>query len=165
MRGALRGRAQLRWQSHAYVCSARRRKGQDVCPSEITFGVEEIEQTFLTAIEGSVLHPDFIARVVDAVFAADPSAERAALVEERRRLAREIATLTTAIAAGGDIPALAAALADRDKRLKALDAKLARPMFIPDRDALRAALRLVGPSGATCHAGSTPSKRGSCCST
>jgi hypothetical protein len=48
------------------------------------------------------------------------------------------------IAAGGDIPALAAALADRDKRLKALDATLAKPVVIPDRDVLRAALRLRG---------------------
>ncbi len=129
---------------HAYVCSARRRKGPDVCPSEIVFGVDEIERVFLDAIEGSVLHPDFIDRIVDSVFASDPDAERAAALSERARLTTEISNLTTAIATGGDIPALAAALQERDRRLKALDAKLAKPVVVPDREVLRAALHLRG---------------------
>lgn len=62
--------------THAYVCSARRRKGPDVCPSEISFGVAEIENVFLDVIQGTVLHPDFIDRVVDAVFADNPDAQR-----------------------------------------------------------------------------------------
>jgi hypothetical protein len=53
--------------SHAYVCSARRRKGPDVCPSTVAFDVDEIENVFLNVVEGSVLHRDFIDRVVDAV--------------------------------------------------------------------------------------------------
>ena len=128
----------------SYVCSARRRKGPDVCPSEISFPVGEIDQAFLDVIEGAVLHPDFIERVVDAVFANNPDAERATMLDERRRLASDIENLTRAIASGGDIPALAAALAERDKRLKALDAKLAKPVVTPDRDTLHAALLLRG---------------------
>jgi hypothetical protein len=129
--------------THAYVCSARRRKGPDVCPSEVVMPVHEIESTFLDVIEGTVLHPDFIDQLVDEVFADNPDAERVALVEDRKRLACEIENLTKAIAAGGDIPALAAALSERDKRLKAMDARLAKPTIAPpDREVLRAALQL-----------------------
>ena len=133
-----RGRTKL-----AYICSARRRKGPSVCPNEVSLPVAEIEQTFLDVIEGTVLHPDFIDRVVDAAFALQPDDERSALMEERTRLAREIQHLTTAIANGGDIPALATALSERDKQLKAVSAKLARPVVEPlDREVLRAALKL-----------------------
>jgi hypothetical protein len=70
-------------------------------------------------------------------------AERAVTQGERDRIATEITNLTTAIAHGGDIPALAAALAERDKRLKKLDAILAKPVALPpDREVLCAALRL-----------------------
>jgi hypothetical protein len=78
------------------------------------------------------------------VFANNPDAERETLLDERAQLAREIENLTKAIAAGGDIPALADALRERDKRLRTLDSKLAKPVVIPDREVLRAALQLRG---------------------
>lgn len=128
-----------------YVCSAARRKGPDVCSSKVAIRKEDFEPGVLRAIEGTVLHPDFIDRVLDAAFVAQPTDERDQLVEERATLRREIENLTTAIATGGDIPALAAALSERDKRLRSLDARLARP--VPealDRETLRAALMLRG---------------------
>jgi len=128
-----------------YVCSARRRKGPDVCRSEEVLPLADIETTFLDVIDGSVLHPDFIDRVVDAVFAADPDDERVTLEQERARLVTEITNLTAVAAAGGDVPTLAKALAERDRKLKSLDAKLLRPTLpLPDRDRLRAALQLRG---------------------
>lgn len=54
----------------------------------------------------------------------------------------EIGNLTAAIAAGGDIPSLAEALKARDRALRDIDAKLAAPVEMPDRDVLRAALEL-----------------------
>lgn len=90
-----------------YACSARRRKGASVCPSELTFSVEGMDNGFLNALEHVILSPTFIDRILDATFAHDPDAERVALTEERDRLAREIENLTKAIATGGDIPALA----------------------------------------------------------
>jgi len=50
--------------------------------------------------------------------------------------------LTAAIAAGGDIPALVQALQARERKRKALDAQLAKPSVLPERDALRAVLQL-----------------------
>lgn len=65
-----------------------------------------------------------------------------AVLGERQRLAAEIANLTKAIASGGDIPALALALSERDTRLKSIDAKLAKPVVRQDRETLKAALEL-----------------------
>ena len=45
-------------------------------------------------------------------------------------------------AAGGNIPALVKQLQDRDRELKTIDAKLAKPIVMPDRDVLKAALEL-----------------------
>ena len=130
-------------QAHAYVCAARRRKGPSVCPSEVVLPVEATDRIFLDVIEGTVLHPDFIDRVVEATFAARPDDERAAWLQERQRLATEITHLTSAIAQGGDIPALVKRLQERDRDLKSLDAKLAKPVVEPlDREVLRAALKL-----------------------
>jgi hypothetical protein len=83
----------------------------------------------------------------------------------RPHAGNDVENLTTAIAAGGDIPALTAALADRDKRLKALDATLAKPAVIPDRDGCALRCASVGPSGETCCVASTSRRRASRCST
>lgn len=131
------------WQGqHTYVCSARRRKGLAVCPSEMAFPVEALEHMFLNCIEHDVLSQEFIDRVLDAAFAGNPDAERQTLIDERAQVAREIENLTKAIAAGGDIPALATALGERDRRLKVFDAQLAKPVVLPDREVLKAALEL-----------------------
>src|SRR5262249_27899399 len=92
-----------------YVCSARRRKGPDVCPSSLSFAVADIDQVFLDALEEVVLAPTFIDRVLDLTFAHDPRAERDALILEEDRLSREVENLTKGIAQGHDIPALASA--------------------------------------------------------
>jgi site-specific DNA recombinase len=125
-----------------YVCSARRRKGPSVCPSDLTFNIESVDQTFLDRLEEAMFAPTFIDHVLDVAFAHDPGAERAALVQERDRVGREIENLTKGIAAGGDIPALADALKERDTRLKSVQARLAKPVLMPDRDVLKAALEL-----------------------
>ena len=65
---------------------------------------------------------------------------RRAAAAEHDRLVREIENLTRGIAQGGDIPALAAALDDRDRRLMTITAELSKPVAIADRDTLHAAL-------------------------
>ena len=125
-----------------YVCSARRRKGASVCASDLTLNIEQIDHVCLDALEEVVLSGEFIDRVLDATFTHDTNAERLALTAERDRVAKEVTNLTSAIAAGGDIPALAAALQERDKRLKSLTSQIAKVAEPPDRDVLRAALEL-----------------------
>ena len=125
-----------------YVCSAKRRKGAAVCPSDVLFPVTTIDHVFLDAIERTVLSPTFVERVLDATFATAPDVHREQLTQERVSLAHEIGNLTAAVAQGGDLPALVKALTDRDQRLKAIDKQLAKPIEIPDREVLKAALEL-----------------------
>jgi hypothetical protein len=149
-----------------YVCSARRRKGPAVCPSDLSFNVDGIDSVFLDALEDFVLAPTFIDRVLDAAFASNPDVERAAWQTERDQLAKEIANLTQAIAAvGSDIPALAKALAERDARLKSLDRRFAQPVAMPDRDELKAALELRTAVWRTILRGLTSSRRARSCNT
>lgn len=75
-------------------------------------------------------------------FAHNSDAERQALEAERKRLATESTNLTSAIAAGGNIPALVAELQGRERDLKALNAKLAKPVVVTDCEVLKAALEL-----------------------
>jgi len=127
-----------------YVCSARRRKGPSVCASEFSFPVEGIDTIFLDAIEGTLLRPEFIDRMLDDVFARDPEVERSELLDEQTRLRTEVTNLAQAIAQRGDIPALADALktARGDVRLRAIVAELAKPVVRSDRELLKAALEL-----------------------
>lgn len=62
-----------------YVCSARRRKGATVCPSDMTFNVERIDHVFLDALDAEVLSQSFVDRVLNETFAHDVNAERAGL--------------------------------------------------------------------------------------
>jgi hypothetical protein len=128
--------------AYVYVCAARRRKGPDVCPSEITFLVEGIEQSFLNCLEHEVLSDEFIARVLESAFTYNPDAERELWGAERARLVTEITNLTIVAAEGGDIPAIAQALTERDRALKAIDAKLSKPVVHLDREVLKGALEL-----------------------
>src|SRR5207244_9328823 len=72
-----------------YVCAARRRKGPSVCTNDLALPIGDTETMFLDTIEGEVLAPSFVARVLDSAFAARPD-DRLALETERARLAREI---------------------------------------------------------------------------
>jgi site-specific DNA recombinase len=123
-----------------YVCAARRRKGPAVCAGAFIFAVESMENVFLDVIEETIVSEDFIQRVLDATFAETPEVRLDDLRAERRRIATEVTNLTTAIAAGGDIPALVEKLKERDQALKRLDARLACPIVMPDREQLRAGL-------------------------
>ena len=86
-----------------------------------------------------MLAPSFVADVLDSALLPRSDTDRAELETERARLVREIENLTTGIAEGGDIPALASALKERDRTLKLLDARLAI-REAPDRERLRLAL-------------------------
>lgn len=123
---------------HVYVCSTRRRKGPAVCANDLALPIAETDDAILTVIEGEVLDPKVIDRVLDSAF-ADPADDRAVLEAERARLVAELTNLTAAIAAGGEIGALVDALRERDRRLKSIDVRLTA-REAPDREALRRAL-------------------------
>jgi hypothetical protein len=118
------------------VCAARRRKGPHVCKHDLTFAVPELDDAILGVIEGQVLAPTFVDRVLESAY--PPAADPTVLQTERAQLTQQINNLTSAIAAGGQMEELVAALKDRKRRFTALDASLRADM--PDRTRLRAAI-------------------------
>jgi len=84
---------------------------------------------------------------------------------EHDRLVREIENLTRGIAQGGDIPALAAALDDRDRRLMTIAAELSKPSRSPTATRCTPRCCAAWPTGATCCAGRACSPRASSCNT
>jgi site-specific DNA recombinase len=122
----------------AYVCAAARRKGPSVCASKIALPIAETDDRVLAVIERDVLHPAFIDIVLQTVFTPE-TIDRSALEAEREDLERQMANLTTAVKAGGDIPALIAEIKSTNSRLADLRRRL-EPAEQHDREQLRAAL-------------------------
>jgi len=89
-------------------------------------------------IEGEVLTPAFIERVLDTVFVADDG-DRPALEAEAHELERQIGNLTDAIKLGGNIPALVESLTGTQVRLTLIRRQL-EPREAADRSQLREAL-------------------------
>ena len=92
----------------------------------------------MNVIEGQVLQPALIEAVLRTVFVAD-EADRAAPENEREELERQMANLTAAVKAGGDIPSLVAELKMTNARLVDIRRRL-EPQEQHDREELRAAL-------------------------
>ena len=121
-----------------YVCSANRRKGSAICANRLALPIAETDERILLAIEGEVLTPVFIERVLDTVFVPDV-ADHDAIEVDARGLEREVFNLTSAIKAGGDIPSLVAELRATNARLVDLRRRL-EPREADDREHLRTAL-------------------------
>jgi hypothetical protein len=92
----------------------------------------------LTVIEGEVLTPAFIERVLDTVFVADDG-DRPAMEAEAQELERQIGNLTDAIKLGGNIPALVESLTGTQAQLTLIRRQL-EPREAADRSQLREAL-------------------------
>jgi hypothetical protein len=79
------------------VCSARRQKGPEACPSECSFPISSIDRVFLDAgARGAVAA--FIDHVLDAAFADHVAPDRGAVLAERTRHGHGDHDLTAAIA-------------------------------------------------------------------
>jgi DNA invertase Pin-like site-specific DNA recombinase len=103
-----------------YGCSAHHKRGRAVCGNGFVMRKERIDDAVLEALGGDVLKPAMVTAVIDGVFAAlRRDARHAALDGTRVELAtieREITRLTEAIATGGDMMSLLAALKARQAR-------------------------------------------------
>lgn len=103
-----------------YGCSAHHKRGATVCRNNLVMGKERIDAAVLTAIGGDVLRPAVVQAVVDGVFEAlAPDATAPALEQARAALASveaETARLVSALAIGGDLPPVVAALQERQRR-------------------------------------------------
>jgi DNA invertase Pin-like site-specific DNA recombinase len=111
----------------AYLeCLTRRMKGSKICSNALVVPLKAAEEAVLRTLDQELFRPDRILRVVARVVATltpDPTtltAERTRLKTESLKVERELAHLTTAVAAGGDLPALLTALKDRETALAGL---------------------------------------------
>lgn len=102
---------------HFYSCLAHHQRGNAICGNGQHIRMEIADQAVLGAISENVLRPEIVDAVVAGVFealrqpaAADTSATELATLD------REIERLTDAIAGGGDMPSLLAALRARQRR-------------------------------------------------
>ncbi len=115
----------------AYLeCLTRRMKGSKICHNRLVVPLKDAEEAVLRTFDAELLRPERILRVVGRVIAQltpDPTtltAERTRLKAELTTVERELAHLTTAVAAGGDLPALLSALKDRETALAGLRSSL-----------------------------------------
>jgi Recombinase zinc beta ribbon domain len=126
-----------------YGCPAYHRKGRSVCTNSLTVPMEIADEAVLSALETGLLHPSVIKtaveRTVDRLCKGSPT-NAAGTRRELRKVDRELETLTTAVAAGGDVPALVSALCDREARRRALLEQLDPRSPMPTRDS-RAVLK------------------------
>ncbi len=113
-----------------YGCSRHLRRGNDVCSNHICLPRTAIEREVLEILQGVVLTPQNLERLlglVNARLRAQAAETRPRLQEVRRALAqveREIANYTRAVACG-DFTSLETALAGAESRRAALQAELA----------------------------------------
>ncbi len=146
----VRARKHGRGRQFRYACSTLHYRGRTVCANNLQIPVDVADGAILDVVAEEVLRPDLIARTFDDLFAErarpdDRQARRKALAGELARVETEAANLSNAIAAGGDVPTLLAALKAREARrvevareLEGLQDRASKPL---DRDALEAKVR------------------------
>lgn len=114
-----------------YGCTSYHLRGRAVCSNGVEVAMESTNRLVLDAFETDILRPDLVERVVRGVLSAmqpslaDLATQQAALRARRHAVDAEIERLTTAIATGGELAPLVAALKSRETASQAIRAELA----------------------------------------
>ena len=134
-----------------YGCSGYHRKGVTVCRNSLTLPMDVVDNAVMTTVEESLLRPDLVElalnKALDAVATEGTPSDRDRIVSELASVKAELARcVELAAAGGGEIPAVLAAIRQREQRRNALEAELAHcraqdrgPKL--DRATIRAELR------------------------
>ena len=118
----VRSRSHGQRRSYWYACSAFHRRGRAVCENSLEVRIERADDTILTDIEQFVLHPKVVRRAVALALEEfsgstdQADRERDRICRELARVEAELANLIRVVAAGGDVPALVAAVREADRR-------------------------------------------------
>ena len=111
-----------------YACGAHYKRGPHVCGNALVQRMETIDDAVLRAVGGDVLRPAVVMAVIDGVIAElKPQALKQTVDTQRkalRQVEREIGNLTKAIAAGGPLESLVAALKGTEGRRAELVASI-----------------------------------------
>lgn len=128
---------------HFYSCIAHHKRGPAICTNGQHLRMDAADAAVLGAIAEDVLRPEVVEAVVSGVFDALREPETAdTSAGELLTLDREIARLTEAIAGGGELPSLMAALRTRQQRRDELTRwRTARLPVLADRRAIEGKIR------------------------
>jgi site-specific DNA recombinase len=143
----VRSRSHGKQRALFYACSTYHRKGRSVCPNNLETPLPLADEAVLSDFERDFLRPDTIeAAIAQALrfYAPNtgPDTTMLALQAELARVEAELSRLAGAVAGGGDVPALLAALKDREERRIELRRQIAaRP---PARGLNEAGLQVFG---------------------
>jgi DNA invertase Pin-like site-specific DNA recombinase len=133
-----------------YQCSSYYRRGAAVCPNRYTIDMETADAAVLEALLDEILTPERLTDLTGRLLTRarsireTPDAGRAALERHLTEAEAAMARLTSAIAAGGDIPALIEAVKVQEAQRKAIVRRLEvlrRPSGLVFDDALERRLR------------------------
>ncbi|MBA3888839.1 MAG: recombinase zinc beta ribbon domain-containing protein [Acidobacteria bacterium] len=113
-----------RRRAFVYGCATHRRKGAIICPNSLVVPMDVADDTILSAIEATLLHPETVSRALEQATAAITrlrgADRRAQLDEELGTLDQAVGRLTAAIAAGGELGPLVEALRGQERRRQEL---------------------------------------------
>ena len=128
-----------------YVCTAHHTRGRSVCPNGHDVPMVGANEALLEAVREQILSPEVVtaavARAAERIAAlADNPPDTGEIRGQLADLDRELSHLTEALAAGGDVPSVVAAIQERDKRRGSLLAQLTaleRVAHLPTLDLTR----------------------------
>jgi hypothetical protein len=124
--------------AHVYACATYHRRGPSVCVNRLVAALPAVDASVLDVLQ-RLLDPavlrDAARLALDELDAPElrGAPRREAVAAELAQLDAELTRLAGAIAAGGSLPALVAAVTDRERRRATLQGELAR---LAPRDAV-----------------------------
>src|SRR5881296_4429456 len=102
-----------------YLCGSHHQRGRTVCVNGLEAPMEATDHAVLASIERDLLRREVVERAIEVAIeelrpSGDPAERRRdEILGEMRRLDGELSRLTAAVASGGDLPALLAAVKER----------------------------------------------------
>lgn len=147
---SVRTRSHGKHRAFYYVCTGYHLRGRHVCSNHYELPMEDTNSAVLTAVGEQVLTPDILQEAIDraaerlSTWQQDDEAER--LRAEREHVEEELSRLVSALATGGSLPTIMAAIREREARRETINARLdglTHVAAIPkvDRATLRANLQ------------------------
>jgi site-specific DNA recombinase len=113
-----------------YACGAFHRRGRAVCTNSLEVRIERADDAILSDLEQFVLDPVVVQKAIDYAL-EELRPERGYAERERddlqrglRTVTNEIGNLTRALAAGGDLPSLVAALQQAEQQRRTVEAAI-----------------------------------------
>lgn len=107
------------YRRYGYLCAYHHQRGRTVCLNSLEAPMEIADRAVLDIIERDLLRPEIVEQAIElAIEELRPDRDLAArrrdeILGEICRLDAELSRLASAIASGGDLPALVAALKER----------------------------------------------------